>query len=162
MKTPIQAGALALALFFAACAPKAKVTTEGFTVGPFNHKVSGPDLNGTWASGCERDDWSSGFVMFNITFKDQTISRKETKFQDPKCTVQLSTLDRRGLYRYVAAYSAGIFELEYRINMPNGFYTTGENVSRSQNRLWITDRRVGNGSIPSIALDLQVPSRGGL
>lgn len=156
-----------LSLLFAGCyslmACHAKLTPDS-SASPnppqgkaFTHLVQGPDLNGTWASGCEPDRWSNDYVIFTLTVNDPDISRKEVKYADPNCRTQTSELDRVGKFRYKAAYASGIYEVEYRFNIANGYYESGDNISLVQNRLWISDRSIGDGVIPDIPLDKVTP-----
>ncbi len=137
---------------------KASVSTDGdgggTPVQPFSHEVDGPNLDGVWQSECVADGWDNGYVIFNIVIKGQNIARGETKYQDPQCTAQTTTLVRNGLLRYKAKHAGDVYELEYKFEMPNGWYYLGDNISRSGSRMWISDRRVGSGSLPDIALDL--------
>ncbi|MGE3681797.1 MAG: hypothetical protein AB7G93_08730 [Bdellovibrionales bacterium] len=152
------AALFAVALAFVACGKGKDAEPESpFAPAPpepFTHKVSGPDLTGKWTSGCERDAWGDGHVIFTITFDSQDVLRREAKYADRACQNKVSELERKGKFRYKADLSGGIYELEYRFDIPNGYYVTGDNVSRSQNRLWISDRHIGPGVVPHIPLDL--------
>jgi len=146
-----------LTVGLAAC--KAKVTAdkgggEAPPAKPFNHDVPGPVLDGTWKSGCERDYWDTGYVIFEMIIRGQDVRRVESKYSDARCLSNTSNLVREGLFRYKHNHGADIFEVEYKFKMNNGFYFTGDNLRRTGSTLNISDRRVGPGSLPLIPLTL--------
>ena len=59
------------------------------------------------------------------------------------------------MFRFKEQHVGDIFQLEYRFDMPNGYYESGDNIIRSGQRLWISDRRIGSGSMPDIPLFLE-------
>lgn len=149
--------ALALATVSLLSACKAKISAEDPgppAVKPFTHDVKGPSLDGTWKSGCERDIWGSGYVVFEMVIKDQDTVRTETKYVDMNCSQKTETILRDGWFRYAKDYGADVFEVEYKFKMPNGHYYTGETISRVGAKLMISDRRIGNQAIPNIQLNL--------
>ena len=128
-----------LAASLAACS--AKVSSDGggggavIPVDKFSDDVPAIDLAGTWNSSCVRDRWSDGYVIFNVVIKGKAILRTETKFSDSACALQVSQLTRDGIFRFKAKYGADIYELEYKFNMKNGHYYTGDNVRRMDHKM---------------------------
>lgn len=155
LKAILPIGAMALAL--AACS--AKVTSDGGgvsapTAKPFVNAVAGPALDGQWKSGCVLNHWDTGYIKYDMTVKGQAITRKESQFADAQCTQPGNELTRTGLYRFVKQNASNVYEVEYKFNIPNGSYTTGENVLLQGSILFITDRVTGDGVIPDIPLSL--------
>ena len=127
----------------------------GQPVQTFDNLVQGPNLSGEWQSPCVEDSWSDEYITYNLVFNGQTIQKTETKFSDAQCSTQTKSVVRTGVFRYKEQHVGDIFELEYRFDMPNGYYESGDNIIRSGQRLWISDRRIGSGSMPDIPLFLE-------
>lgn len=147
----------ALSLLVAACKAKVSAKDEGGAdpaPKPFNHVVAGPVIDGTWKSGCERDFWDNGYVIFEMLVRGQDVRRVETKYSDARCAQSTGNVVRDGYFRYLKNHGTDIFEVEYKFKMTNGFYFTGDNIRRIGNVLYISDRRVGPGSTPLIALNM--------
>lgn len=146
------------ALLLTAC--KAEIKPKGgdggvIPVQTFDHLVQGPSLNGVWQSPCVDDFWSDEYITYNLVFNGQSVQKTETKFTDSQCTAQTTSVVRQGVFRFKEQHVGDIFQLEYRFDMPNGYYESGDNIIRSGQRLWISDRRIGSGSMPDIPLFLE-------
>lgn len=158
MKTFVQLSLVAVALMsMVAC--KAKVSSDGgggfvAPVSTFVNDVDGPALTGAWHSKCVESNWSAGYVIFDLVIKDQNIARGVTHFSDDQCLNQTGQNVQSGVFRFKAKYVGDIYEIEYKFETENGtVIVPGDNISRQGSRLWISDHRIGDGSMPDIALD---------
>ena len=117
----------------------------------FDHVVPGPSLDGVWQSSCVDDDWSDEYSVFKIVFKGQDVVREETKFSDPACTNQVKNMVNTGRFRYMEKFVGDIYQVGYWFDSG---VITGDNLVLIANQLWISNRRIGSGSMPDIQLNL--------
>lgn len=121
-------------------------------VEPFNHKVTGPGLDGNWTSACEYDLKDSKYAIYNIVLKGQDITRTKTVYMDTKCQQGPVATTYKGQFRFFKSYDKGFFELEYKLDLGNGrTLFTAENIQLRNGMLFISDFYVGNWQ-PNIAL----------
>lgn len=142
-------------LLLMACKAEVKPEVAGGGDQPvqtFDHLVQGPNLNGVWQSPCVKDFWSNEYITYKLVFNGQTVQKTEIQFSDAQCTAQTKSVVRNGVFRFKEQHVGDIYELEYRFDMPNGYYESGDNIIRSGQRMWISDRRIGSGSMPDIPL----------
>ena len=156
---------LSLSVVLAACSKKADITLDAIgTPGPapdaFAHQVDGQSLDGHWVSGCEEDQIQGGFSVYDVTYNGQTYQRTVHRFEDSACT-QFSVnpkSTRTGIFRYIAKYNLDIYEVEYRLDLVveggSGYESSGENIRRDGNQLWISYRGRGPSVNPMIPLFL--------
>lgn len=144
----------ALALALAACS--AKVSGNGSSPDikipsideGFAHKITGPEVSGSWSSDCVFDDLEEKYHVKRISFVDNKVERVVTYFSDMSCEKKLSTSDLRGFFRWVDVTSYGGYLMDYRFDLGNGGYSmTAEEILIENGKLYLSDFRSGFGQI---------------
>lgn len=108
----------------------------------FKNQVEGPALDGTWTSDCIADVFDSAkFTKFTLTIAGQNLTRKSDRFSDAACDKSVKSVVEQGLFRYERVVGPGIWEVEYRFTIPNGWYQGFEQYRPDgDNVLWISDQ----------------------
>lgn len=144
---------IACALGFAACG--VKVTPSGGAPAKVVDKgIAGPDISGDWASGCEADWRSNGWMTLEISYKEKTVSRRTRTFDDRQCTRLVSEKTEDGTFLFKEAYKDGGFALDYRIDLGNGITALPkEKVLLEGDTLYVGDYQVGE----AVTKDMMIP-----
>lgn len=124
--------------------------------GPFNHRVSGPSLDGKWKSDCVLDRYPghNGYVIYTMVINGQNVTRTEDLFNDGACTQAGEQLVHSGQFRYAALKTGSdVFEVEYRLKPAKGT-SAGENIRLASGVLYISGYW-GGDAYPAIALRKQ-------
>jgi hypothetical protein len=136
----------------AACS--AKVSGGGGDVVPqsspevFQHKIAGPDVEGTWASACLFDSYKTKYKQMSIQFIGQSIKRSASLFDDEQCAQVFKKIEDVGTFRWVSPTSYGGFLMDYRLEAGNGVIgITGEELLLEGDVMYLSDFRMGFGSI---------------
>jgi hypothetical protein len=126
------------------------------TAEAFNNLVPGPGLNGTWYSGCTPDPRSFGASeLLTFAISGQNITRTAAQFSDGACATPSGSQKEVGLFRYDSTLAGGIYEVEYRFDIPNlpgGTYTQYENYRLDGATLWVSNEIGGDAAAADVAL----------
>ena len=122
---------------------------------PAAKSVKGPDLTGTWSSGCQRSTFGE-IKSFDVVFTTDTISRKNTTFSDTGCTRAIQSKTEVGTYKYLEANKDGSFTVEYRIPIGGGVSALPqEKLLLDNGVLYLSDYAIGD----AITKEMMVPLR---
>jgi hypothetical protein len=123
-----------------------EIKAEGPAVQPppvdsFSDKVTGPEISGTWTSGCEYNLIHSNYQVLTLTFNGRNLVREETTYADNLCSQNQGAQTWKGKYRFNKTNDKGSFELEYTFDLGNGVTQTNlfENVQLKNGILYISE-----------------------
>lgn len=129
--------------------PFAKVQPE-----KFEDKVTGPDVEGTWASLCTYDEGSqyndkdSQYRVRKIVFDKNKVVRIDNTYFDKECRKIKTTSELKGVYRWGNVTSYGGYLVDYRFDLGNGITSiTAEEVLIEKGVMYLSDFYIGFGSI---------------
>jgi hypothetical protein len=112
-------------------------------------ELQGPDISGTWESGCEVDD--SGSKQLVVTYVNKKIARRSLMFSDRYCSSLKYDIVESGSWRYAEAHKDGSFTVEYVVATGNNQPAFArEKVLLDGDTLFVSDYVVGD--IPKAAM----------
>lgn len=140
--------AVALALALTACNVKLKGSGDEANPPTEDKGVPGPDIAGTWLTGCNPDWMSNGFKMLEVTYRNNSVSRKSRSYADANCTRLSAEKVEDGTFKFLQAHPDGSFTVQYRFPIGNGVHALPkEKVLLENGILFISDYVIGD-SIP--------------
>jgi len=134
---------VALALALSAC--NVKLKGDGSSPPPADKGIPGPDLTGTWLSNCNPDSMTNGYKMLEVTYRNNSVSRKSRSYADVNCTRMSNEKAEDGTFKFISASPDGSFTVEYRFPIGNGVHALPkEKVLLEGTTLWISDYVIGD------------------
>jgi hypothetical protein len=135
---------LGLALGLSACSIKAAGGGGDAPAIPQEKVVKGPDLTGSWSSGCQQTEFGE-YKTFDIVFTANVVSRKSATYSEAQCTSVQDTKTDNGTYKYLAANKDGSYNVQYRIPLGNGVSALPEEKILLDNGvLYVSDFALGD------------------
>jgi hypothetical protein len=151
---------IGLALGTSACSIKASGAGDAPSV-PQEKPVNGPDLTGSWSSGCQQTEFGE-YKTFDIVFTSNVVSRKSSTYSDSQCASAQGNKTDSGTFKYIAANKDGSYNVQYKIPLGNGVSALPEEkVLLDNGVLYVSDFALGDAvtkqkmvalhKVPSIA-----------
>ncbi len=148
---------IAAVTFLAACSaeisgPAAPPPQE---VKTFEHKVAGPNLDGTWVSSCLVEE---GSRSYKLTYKiiGQEVNWLKEEFQDTRCYTSFKKTEYAGQFRYNKKINSDIFEVEYYLKnsaeTANIHFYSYENLKLANGALYVSEFVIGDSIEPKVEL----------